>query len=63
VRALQMVAEIVPHLEFGSPEFCALFDRADCDILCHHAARVTDYRSPDFNVKLASAENTHGSKP
>lgn len=62
VRALQRVAEIVPHLEFGSPEFCALFDRADCDILCHHAARVTDYRSPDFNVNLALAENTNGFK-
>ena len=62
MRALQRVAEIVPHLEFGSPKFCALFDRADCDILCHHAARVTDYRSPDFNVNFALAENTNGFK-
>jgi UDP-glucose 4-epimerase len=62
VQALQETAKIVPKTEFGSPEFFALFDRADCEILCHHTARVTDYRSADFDVNLAVAENTRGFK-
>jgi UDP-glucose 4-epimerase len=55
---LEKVAKIVPRVAFGSAEFFALVDRTQCDILCHHAARVTDYRSPDFDVNLALAENT-----
>jgi UDP-glucose 4-epimerase len=62
VRALEKVATVVPQIEFGSPEFFALFDRAECDLFCHHAARVADYRSLDFNVDLALAENTRGFK-
>ncbi len=62
VEALQQVATIVPGVEFGSAEFFALFDRSDCDLLCHHAARVADYRSPDFDVPLALAENTRAFK-
>jgi UDP-glucose 4-epimerase len=62
VRALQEIVAVVPKVEFGSPEFFALFDRADCDVVCHHAARVTDYRSMDFDVNLALAENTRGFK-
>jgi len=63
VRALAEVAEIVPKVEFGSAEFFDLLDRSGCDMLCHHAARVTDYRSPDFDVTLALAENTRAFKP
>jgi nucleoside-diphosphate-sugar epimerase len=29
------------------------------DVLCHHAADVTNYRSPDFDVSAAVAGNTH----
>ena len=62
VRALAEVATIVSDVEFGSPEFMALFDSSQCDALCHHAARVVDYRSADFDVGLALAENTRGFK-
>jgi UDP-glucose 4-epimerase len=62
VQALAEFAEILPQVEFGSAEFFELVDRSQCDILCHHAARVTDYRSPDFDVPLALAENTRGFK-
>ena len=62
VRALRDVATIVPQIEFGTPEFFALYDRSNCDLLCHHAARAADYRSPDFDVNLAVAENTRGFK-
>jgi nucleoside-diphosphate-sugar epimerase len=62
VKALHEVAKVYPQVEFGSPEFFSLFDRSSCDLLCHHAARVTDYRSPDFDINLALAENTRGLK-
>lgn len=62
VRALAEVATVEPRVQFGSAEFFALLDRANCDVLCHHAARVADYRSADFDVNLALAENTRGFK-
>jgi UDP-glucose 4-epimerase len=58
VRRLAEIATVVPQTEFGSPEFFEMFDRTECELFCHHAARVTDYRSPDFDVNLALAENT-----
>jgi UDP-glucose 4-epimerase len=62
VKALHQFAKIVFQVEFGSSEFFALFDRSQCDLLCHHWARVADYRSPDFDVSLALAENTRALK-
>jgi nucleoside-diphosphate-sugar epimerase len=62
IEVLQKVAQIVPQVEFGSPEFFSLFDHAGCDLLCHHAARGGDHRSPDFDVNLALRENTLGFK-
>ena len=58
VKALGSVATVVPRIEFGSPEFLALIDKADYDLFCHHAAYVADYRSADFDVNRALAENT-----
>jgi UDP-glucose 4-epimerase len=62
VRELAKFAEIASGVEFGSAEFFEVLDRAQCDIFCHHAARVADYRSPAFDVNLALAENTRGLK-
>lgn len=62
VRRLEEIATVVPQTEFGSPKFFDVFDRTECELLCHHAARVIDYRSPDFDVNLALAENTRGFK-
>ncbi len=62
VQSLFEVARVIPQVEFGSPEFFDLMDREACDVLCHHAARVADYRSPDFDVDLALKENTRGFK-
>ena len=62
VRALQEIAKVIPQVEFGSPEFFSLFDNMECELLCHHAARVADYRSPDFDVNRALLENTRGFK-
>ena len=62
IKELAEVAKIVPGVEFGSAEFFDVVDRTNCDILCHHAARVADYRSLEFDVNLALAENTRGIK-
>jgi UDP-glucose 4-epimerase len=44
---------------FGSLEFLDLIDRqGPFDILCHHAADVKDYKSPDFDAVAATASNT-----
>jgi UDP-glucose 4-epimerase len=59
VRKLERVAEVVGDCAFGSPKFLDLIASRDFDVLCHHAARVTDYRSLDFDVPAALAENTN----
>ena len=58
VRRLGAVAEVVDAAPFGSERFLDLAETGGFDLLCHHAARVGDYRSPDFDIASALAENT-----
>jgi UDP-glucose 4-epimerase len=58
VRRLSEAAEIVEAAPFGSDRFIELAKAGGYDVLCHHAARVGDYRSPDFDVPGALQENT-----
>jgi len=58
VRRLKSVAEIVEEAPFGSDRFLDLAKAGGYDLLCHHAARVGDYKSPDFDIAGALAENT-----
>jgi UDP-glucose 4-epimerase len=58
VRRLKRVAKIVDEAPFGSERFLDLAKSGAFDLLCHHAARVGDYRSPDFDVAGALDENT-----
>ena len=58
VRRLPSVAEVVEAAPFGSERFMQLAEASGFDQLCHHAARVGDYRSPDFDIPGAVAENT-----
>ena len=44
---------------FGSDAFLDTARNGGYDLLCHHAARVGDYRSPDFDIPGALEENTH----
>jgi nucleoside-diphosphate-sugar epimerase len=46
---------------FGGDEFIELIRAAPkgFDVLCHHAAEVGDYRSPDFVPYRAAAANLH----
>lgn len=51
---------VVPESRFGSDAFLQLLrDSAPFDLLAHHAADVTDYKSPQFDVVRALANNTH----
>lgn len=48
---------------FGDEQFLALIRSSDhWDILCHHGAYVADYKSMDFDIPRAVAENTRGLK-
>lgn len=46
-------------MSYGNPAFFALLDRG-CEVLGYHGANVRDYRSPDFDISRALAENTAG---
>jgi UDP-glucose 4-epimerase len=50
--------EVVWDTAFGDARFLDLVGARDWDVLCHHAAQVGDYRSPDFDVPAALAANT-----
>ena len=43
---------------FGDPEFLSLVRDESFDLLAHHAAEVTNYKSPDFDAVGAVATNT-----
>src|SRR5437868_2076759 len=44
---------------FGDENFLKLVQaEGRFDVLCHHAADVTNYKSPDFDVVAALANNT-----
>jgi UDP-glucose 4-epimerase len=58
VRRLKTVAEIVEAAPFGSNRFLEVANAGGYDVLCHHAARVGDYRSSEFDIPGAVAENT-----
>jgi nucleoside-diphosphate-sugar epimerase len=58
VRRLSALVEVVENAPFGSDRFMDLAKAGGFDILCHHAAKVGDYRSPDFDIAGALAENT-----
>jgi UDP-glucose 4-epimerase len=58
VRRLSSAAEIIETAPFGSDRFFALAKVGGYDILCHHAAQVGDYRSVDFDIAGALAQNT-----
>jgi nucleoside-diphosphate-sugar epimerase len=58
VAALEGVCERVFGCSFGSDRFLDLLRAERPDLLCHHGADVTDYKSPDFDVGRALVQNT-----
>jgi UDP-glucose 4-epimerase len=49
-------------VSFGDDAFIAAVREGSFDLLAHHAAEVTDYKSPDFDVLGAVRENTRNLK-
>ncbi len=49
---------LAPDCAFGSARFLDLVGAENFDRLCHHAAEVGDYRSPDFDIAKAVAANS-----
>lgn len=48
---------VVWECPFGSPQFLGVVERG-VDLICHHAAQVEGYKSLDFDVTQALADNT-----
>ncbi len=44
---------------FGDERFLGLIAEQGWDLLCHHAADVTNYKSPDFDTIAALGNNAH----
>ncbi len=44
---------------FGDERFLSLITEGGWDLLCHHAADVTNYKSPSFDAVGALVNNTH----
>jgi nucleoside-diphosphate-sugar epimerase len=52
------VSRPVHGASFGDKAFLGLIGEGGWDLLCHHAADVTNYKSPDFDTVAALANNT-----
>src|ERR1700722_11728349 len=58
VSALSDLCELRFGIAFGDDRFFDLIKQRSWDLLCHHAADVTNYRDPNFNVLAALERNT-----
>lgn len=58
VELAAALGEPVWGCSFGDDSFIKLGHEGGFDLLCHHAADVTNYKSPDFDVAAALANNT-----
>jgi UDP-glucose 4-epimerase len=60
-RVAGVVEVATPALgaSFGDEAFLGLLRDGGFDVLCHHAADVTNYKSPDFDAVGAAANNAH----
>jgi UDP-glucose 4-epimerase len=58
VTAAAKVSQPLHGVSFGDESFLALVRGGGWDLLAHHAADVTNYRSPDFDVAAALQANT-----
>lgn len=63
IKIVSQICRPVHSCSFGNDTFLQLIDGSnDWDMLCHHAADVTDYKSPDFDFAAALAKNTFNIK-
>ena len=60
VDLLAGMGRVVEGCCFGDDRFMQVInEEGSWDLLCHHAAEVRDYKSPDFNIASALDANTH----
>ncbi len=58
VEQLKSVCRFIPQAPFGSENFLKAVRENRFDLLCHHAAEVRNYKSPDFDAFRALQNNT-----
>ena len=58
VEQLKSVCRPIPRAPFGSDNFLKIIRENRFELLCHHAAEVRNYKSPDFDVLRALQNNT-----
>jgi UDP-glucose 4-epimerase len=58
LELLRPLCRLVPLAPFGSKNFLRLAAGENFDVLCHHAADVTNYKSSDFDAQAALRNNT-----
>ena len=60
-RTQRLLNKIVPVFDasFGNENFLDLINKENFDLICHHGADVTDYKSSNFDVNSAFKNNTH----
>ena len=59
MEQIQAACHLLPSSPFGSENFLKVARQEKFDLLCHHAAEVTDYKSPSFDAMAALASNAH----
>jgi len=59
VMLASKICRPVYGFSFGDSSFLSLIGEGRWDLFCHHAADVTNYKSPDFDVTGAVRNNTH----
>lgn len=57
IQILKDRVEIIENCAFGEQRFLELLDGADWDLLAHHGAETTNYRSDDFDFIGALTSN------
>lgn len=62
VDLLDPLCHAIFDCPYGSEAFLQVIEGTNFDLLCHHAADVTNYKSPDFDYVQALASNTHQMK-
>src|SRR5205085_161413 len=60
LRRLAGKVQFAERVSFGDEGLLRLLSGKPFDVLCHHAADVTNYKSPDFDAVKAVQNNTRG---
>lgn len=58
IEGVEKIAKSYYGIKFGDPEFVELLADGGFDVLCHHAAEVSNYKNPDFDIAEAIKSNT-----